>query len=555
MSHEIRTPMNSIIGFAELAQDGNIPQKTQEYLANIEESAKWLLQIINDILDISKIEAGKMELNQVPFDLHEVFDHCQMAIMPKAMEKGITLYCYAEPSVGKKLLGDSVRLRQIIINLLMNAVKFTHVGTVKLLASIVNSNLSSVVVRFEIKDSGIGMKPEQIAKIFEPFTQGDESVSRSYGGTGLGLTITKNLLEMMGSKLIVESTVGVGSKFYFEIKYDTISAPITNTEKIVLDEIEMPSFKGEVLICEDNYMNQQVICEHLERVGLKTIVANDGHEGVEIVSARKRLGEKQFDLIFMDIHMPVMDGLEAAARIKELGIKTTIVALTANIMINDLELYTQSGMSGYLGKPFTTQELWRCLNEYLIATSFSAVDGESEAAHFEAFTKKLRLNFVKSNQNTFAEIKKALEKDKVKLAHRLVHTLKSNAGQIGEKPLQEAAAAAESMLLNDENCLTPEQLNILETELGALLEKLAPVLAEAEAQTRIIPLVSEEVRELFAQLEPLLKRHKPECLNLTDKLKAISGTGELIRQIENLDYKQALVSLSKLNDDMEQSNE
>jgi len=367
MSHEIRTPMNSIMGFSELAMDGETSEKTKDYLVKIQTNIEWLLQIINDILDISKIESGKMELEIIPFDIHELFNSCRALVMPKAIEKGIMLHFYAEPSVGMRPLGDPTRLRQVFVNLLSNAIKFTHAGMVKLLSEIINTSEDSVTIHFEIKDSGIGMTSEQIEKIFEPFTQAETGTMRKYGGTGLGLAITKNIVEMMGAKLLVESTLGVGSKFSFDMVFKTI--PVTDEEKyekkMLLNDIEKPAFDGEILVCEDNNMNQFVIKEHLARIGINTILAENGKVGVEKVKERMKSGEKMFDMIFMDMHMPVMDGFEASAEILSLNVNIPMVAMTANIMAEDLEVYKASGMPDCLSKPFTSQELWRCLLKYL----------------------------------------------------------------------------------------------------------------------------------------------------------------------------------------------
>jgi PAS domain S-box-containing protein len=375
MSHEIRTPLNCIIGFSELALDGDISLQTHDYLSKITENGEWLLHIINDILDISKIESGKMELERIPFNLHDIFTHCQSNTLPKATAKGIALYCYAEPSIDRKLIGDPIRIRQALTNMLSNAVKFTNTGTVKLMATVADFNEKSATIRFEVKDSGIGMNPEQIAKIFQPFTQADGSITRKFGGTGLGLAITKNIIEMMGGTLRVESALGIGSKFSFELTFDAVSdASEMPARKITTSIAEKPDFEGEILVCEDNAMNQQVICGHLARVGLRSMVAGNGKIALDMVESRMNNDEKPFDLIFMDIHMPVMDGIEASSKIIGLGCKTPIVAMTANIMSNDLELYKKNGIIDYLGKPFTSQELWKCLTKYITVTKLSAAD-------------------------------------------------------------------------------------------------------------------------------------------------------------------------------------
>jgi signal transduction histidine kinase/DNA-binding response OmpR family regulator len=491
MSHEIRTPMNSIMGFSELALDGETSVKTRDYLFKILANAEWLLQIVNDILDISKIESGKMELEKIPFDMRELFAECRTLVMPKAVEKGINLHFYAEPNMGKKPLGDPTRLRQALVNLLSNAVKFTNTGAVKLYASVKEETEKAITALFEIKDSGIGMTGEQIEKIFDPFTQAETGTTRKYGGTGLGLTITKNIVELMGGKLLVESAVGAGSKFSFTITFDAIDAAEYEIldQKNIFKETGKPKFEGEILLCEDNVMNQQVICEHLARVGLRTIIADNGKNGLEMVKNRMEKGEKQFDLIFMDIYMPVMDGLEASAKIFELGLSLPIVAMTANIMSSDMEIYKKSGMSGCIGKPFTSQELWRCLLKYLKPVNNPDAAGENAQADIPIdydleFRKSLIRTFNGSNRTKINEIKTALEEGDIKLAHRLVHTLKGNAGQIGITALQQAAAGVESGLKDGINLVTGDQLALLEKELNAALLEFA---SPTEETSRPVP--------------------------------------------------------------------
>ncbi|MCL2048903.1 MAG: ATP-binding protein [Defluviitaleaceae bacterium] len=363
MSHEIRTPMNSIMGFSELAlaaADTHVSPKIIDYLNKITDSTKWLLNIVNDILDISKIEAGKVELEHVPFELQDILSRCESATLPKINEKGLELKVFLTTrNLNKKLVGDPVRLEQILMNLLSNAVKFTTKGMVEM-SVVVNGNGVGALVCFEIRDSGIGMSAEQLEKVFAPFTQADSSTTRNYGGTGLGLTITKNIVELMGGTLVVESKPNVGSTFSFEIAFD-----VTDRKNTSAGIAEKPHFEGLVLVCEDNPMNQQIICEHLAHLGLKTVLAANGQIGVDMVKDRIEKEQPPFAMVFMDMYMPVMDGFEAASIITELNTGTPIVAMTANMLAGDLDNYKNHGMPDYIGKPFTPQELWNVLLKWL----------------------------------------------------------------------------------------------------------------------------------------------------------------------------------------------
>jgi signal transduction histidine kinase/CheY-like chemotaxis protein len=560
MSHEIRTPMNSIMGFSELAMDSEASAKTRDYLDKIQKNAEWLLQIINNILDISKVESGKMELEQIPFDMHELFVSCRTLVLPKAVEKGIMLHFYSEPSIGKRPLGDPTRLRQVFINLLSNAIKFTRAGTVKIYAKIKEQTENTITMYFEIKDTGIGMTKEQIDKVFDPFIQAESGTTRKYGGTGLGLPITKSIVELMGGELLVESTQGVGSKFSFELTFETIDVLEGDTldKKIIFNEIQKPMFDGEVLLCEDNVMNQQVICEHLARVGLKTIVAENGKIGVDMVRGRLLSGEKQFDLIFMDMHMPIMDGLQASSMIISLNANIPIVAMTANVMSNDREVYKLSGMHDCVGKPFTSQELWRCLLKFL-----KPVNGMNEQNNVQVeakqveedleFQKSLQITFAKGNQKKFDEIADAIKADDIKLAHRLAHTLKGNSGQIGRSGLQRTAAVVEHNLKDGKNFVTPAQMAALKKELDAVLAEFAPLLAEASKMeaVHLEPVDEKTARQLFEKLEPMLKMGNPECLKLIDSLRRIPGSEELIQQIDDFNFAFALSALDELKEKLE----
>jgi signal transduction histidine kinase/CheY-like chemotaxis protein/HAMP domain-containing protein len=551
MSHEIRTPMHGIIGFSELALDDNISFKTKNYLSKIKTSAESLLLIINDILDVSKIEAGKMELEKIPFEMSEVFRLCRVIASPKAREKGLTLFCYSEPSVDRLLIGDPTRLRQILLNLLSNAIKFTNNGMVKLLSAISAKTDDTITMHFEVKDNGIGMTPEQIERIFEPFIQADGSTTRKYGGTGLGLVITKNFIELMGGTMQVESAPGLGSRFSFNITFETIDASANRPNPaIAVNAGEKPIFEGEVLVCEDNSLNQMVICDHLSKVGLTTVIAENGVIGVNYVKSRIEKGEKPFDLIFMDIHMPEMDGLDAAQKIIEMGVNTPIVALTANIMANDRDTYFESGMCDCLPKPFIAHELWTCLLKYIKPVSMLPIKKDIEYVEEDDQHMELVAAFVKDNQTTFKDINSAIEMGDIKLAHRLAHTLKGVAGLIGLTTLAEAARIIEQSLAAGKTELLDEQMNDLKNELKAALDELAPMMQnhveKVRQYTEKLSFDQKNTLKLLETLDSLLQSDSFDSLNLVNDLNAIPGMEQLASQVENMKFKQARETLAAL---------
>jgi len=547
MSHELRTPMNSIVGFSELALDDNISPKTKGYLSKILESSKWLLHIINDILDITNIESGKIDLNKVVFDLHELINGCQTMFMPKATENGLMLNFYTDPSINKALVGDPVRLRQALINLLSNAIKFTSSGVVEFQMELKESSENNVTVFFEVKDSGIGMTPEQIKIIFDPFIQVESGSTRKYGGAGLGLTITKKIIEMMGGNISVESTPGAGSTFSFEIIFDVMNEDVDiSKNKVMLDGFKKPKFEGEILICEDNAMNQQVACEYLTKSGFKTTVAENGKIGVDMVQSRMQKGEKQFDLIFMDIHMPVMSGLEAAEKILALGLGIPIIAMTANIMPDDIEAYKEIGMNDCIGKPFTSQELWHCLVNYFNPVSWQTEDKTQGEQDDNELRQKLIRKFVENYRGVFGDITNAINAGDINLAHRIAHNLKSNAGQLDKVLLQQAAEEVENSLKNGKNLTILRQMNALENELNEVIKELAPMAYEQPTPSPAELMDAIAARKLLEDLEPMLNDSDLECMSFINELRLIPGSEELIRQIENFEFKLAMEALVKL---------
>jgi signal transduction histidine kinase/CheY-like chemotaxis protein len=577
MSHEIRTPLNGIIGCAELALDSSeLPKKSVDYLNKIKSSAIDLLGIINDILDLSKIEAGKVALESIPFSLHELFKTCETVMGFKAAEKGISLYLYSEPFIGHKLLGDPTKLRQILVNLLSNAVKFTNVGTVKLMVAIENVDEKHVNVCFDVKDSGIGMTKEQMAKIFKPFVQADDSTTRKYGGTGLGLPITKNLIELMGGVLTVESAPGIGSKFSFTLCFelsDEADASYNRTYSVSA-KLKRPRFNGRILVCEDNELNQEVIGEHLKLLKLDADIEDNGRKGVDAVLRQEELGEP-FDLILMDIHMPVMDGLEAAQELKKLGITIPIVAMTANVMTQDMEIYKMHGITEYLGKPFVAEELWSCLLKFLTpleaeetaeaepeapaeviapkpGSVIDAAAGLRMTSGNEKLYEKLKRDFYEKNHGFRGDLDAAVESGELTLAHRMAHTLKSTAALLGAERLRAEAFEIETALSKGVVEYSAEQLMNFTSALDEVLRELelegANIAAEEKAPTNF---EFDKVRagEFLTRFIPLLKAHDMSSLDFLDEAKELIPDdigGELFAQTENFEFEQAYKLAQKI---------
>ena len=556
MSHEIRTPMNSILGFSELALNDDISSRTSEYLGNIKENTVGLLKIVDDILDISKVESGKLELEHIPFDLHEILNQCQLIMKEKALEKGLCL-SFSFPQTSEKnvalqssikLLGDPLRLRQVMLNLIANAVKFTEKGKVEVSSIITENDTPKDVYKiiFSVRDSGIGMTEEQLKQVFESFAQADKSVTRKYGGTGLGLSISKHLIEQMGGKLLVESELGKGSCFSFTLIFEKALSSIIDAKPIEM--IEMPLFEGEVLVCEDNLWNRKLISEHLKRVGLHTVFALNGSEGLNIIEQRIANNEKPFGLILMDINMPEMDGIEAAAKISKLQVKTPIVAMTVCIMQDELDRYRENGMSGYLGKPFFSQDLWKCLLQYFEPVG-SQKTNKSEQEQADLYLqRRFKRNFLQDNQNMFADISAALEEGDHIRAHRLLHTLRGSAALIGQNTLEEICTYMEQQLNEGETSFSTDQMNQLQKGFDKVMTELheQEALSDTGIPSQQQKINKKQNMEILMQLQVMLANRDPLFENLIEDIRGIPGTEELIMQMENYLLKQAQTTLAKL---------
>ena len=369
MSHEIRTPMNGILGMAELLLGMPLTGEQSEFVVTLRNSADSLLRILNDILDFSKIEAGKMDIEAVPFDLSRTVTEVVDLLRTKASEKGLSLRLEGPSDLSQWFLGDPSRLRQIVFNLVGNAVKFTSRGGVAIRCTHTPLDDGRVRVRVEVVDTGIGI-PEQVqSQLFAKFTQADSSTTRKFGGTGLGLAISRQLVELMGGHMDLHSEEGKGSTFAFELTLAVASADdvtqLKESERLGSLVLQLDG-APEVLVVDDNAINQRVAARLLERFGCKVTVASDGVEAVALTNARP------FDLIFMDCQMPEMDGFEASRRLRFDGCRTPIVALTANALVGDRELCLAAGMSDYLTKPIRADALRAMLARYLMHGSSEA---------------------------------------------------------------------------------------------------------------------------------------------------------------------------------------
>jgi signal transduction histidine kinase/CheY-like chemotaxis protein/HPt (histidine-containing phosphotransfer) domain-containing protein len=502
MSHEIRTPMNAIIGIADLLGEERLTEPQLADTHTIQQSAHSLLELINDILDFSKIEAGQLDVEIIDCSLGDLLNSVESTMRPLAEQKSLAFDIVEKNSLPAQIRSDSTRLRQCFINLINNAIKFTDQGHVKMMVCLEERHDQSFI-RFDVEDTGIGIPAEKQAAIFQSYSQAENNTTREYGGTGLGLAVTQKLAGLLGGEVTLSSEVGKGSVFSLTIPtaLDAARQPMLDRRKAAeaLKEktgtVDQRQFSGCCLVAEDVLANQIVIKRLLAKAGLEVVIANDGVEAVEQAQTRS------FDLILMDMHMPKMNGYDATKALRTSGIKTPVIALTANAMKGDDQKCLQAGCDDYLAKPINRKELLKTLSKHLSSTSepsqcasdsidamadeigklsqsihntVSPVDDKVmdwaklvERGMDEHLIREIVPLFVEDKKKRLPKLAEAIRAGHAEDVKLQAHALNGGSGNIGAMRLSKAAFELEKKASQGDLSDAETLLNRLETEFAA----------------------------------------------------------------------------------------
>jgi PAS domain S-box-containing protein len=575
MSHEIRTPMNAIIGLSQLALNKNFPPEAVDYLDKINRASSSLLVILNDILDLSRLEVGRVTIEHKHFHLDGILDTLHSLFDAAAKEKGLAFTIVLAEDVPLGLIGDASRLQQVLINLLGNAIKFTADGSVTLTITLQQLDQSQARLLFAVADTGIGLSTQDQEKLFKPFSQVDDSITRRFGGSGLGLAISYNLLQLMGSQFTLDSTPGLGSCFGFELVMAIL--PLTRPYKLesptgrlasTLSDFSQLLTGSRILVAEDNHFNQQVVSEFLGLSGISVEIANNGQEALTML-----LEQGTFDAVLMDMHMPVMDGFEATRQIRNQPRFATlpVIALSAGVTQEEQEECLTSGINDFISKPINPVKLLSTLAQWLKPDNTKIEDLKEEAVAVPAidtlpdFDQKnllimlgnnqelatqLLLNFKDSMQNLPAELAELIAAGSMVIAREKVHSLKGAAGNFGAVRLHAAAETLEAEL--KKGLPTTTALNHF---MAAFHQAMSAIAAQSGPDIALLSVNAgnyDELLLLVAELDELLQEQDFIAEDLLNTLKTHLAPEQLelftrLRQlVHDLDYKNARLLLQQL---------
>ena len=478
MSHEIRTPLNSLIGFSTLLLDENLTIKQKDYINIINQSATSLLEIINDILDFSKIEAGRLNLEIIPCDPSQIIENVCSIFSRSAQEKNLELKVMYLTEIPSSIETDPTRLKQCLTNLVGNSLKFTKKGYVHINVSLQKETKSSFL-RIEVEDTGIGISHDKQKVIFDPFMQADSSTTREFGGSGLGLSITRNLCKLLNGELKLTSLPGKGSTFILKIPVDTDTTDMkdcnTNADNSLnsAKSQETEQFAGKVLVAEDNPSNQLLIQIYLQRLGINPEIVDDGCDAVSMAL------KNEYDLIFMDMQMPRVSGFEATSQLRNKKINTPIVALTASAMKEDKEKCLQSGCDDYLAKPINNKELISVLGKYLTQTHHidSEVGNTVSFEQTEPITSSLADDpelyivaemFLSRLPQLKTQLNSTYEKKDVKQLQFIIHDIKGASANSGFDIPSYHARYAEVAIIENSN----EKIDSYIDQINSLIDRI-----------------------------------------------------------------------------------